>query len=355
DAQSAFDQVISFAGKEIKDDDVGSALGIIGPQTLNAFVEAIADRDVRGVLSLVDQLVSRGYDLRNFAKEMMAHFRNLLVIRAVGFDRELVAASESEAAEMHRLSGFFSEEDLIRFFNVLTKVEQDIKNSTQERFQLELGLLKLTQMARLASLEELLERIKRLEGSMSGGSQSGPPARTASPSPSSRIPTPQPRSIKTEPAPLPSSRPVQVSRPEPPPEPPPVDDVYETVAETPSSQIGGSEIDRIRAILEGRKKMRVLMAFDSADSAAIEGDTLKILFPPKAKVFAEQLGSRDTTKLLEEIASEVTGRKITVAISGSGGEAITESKPRVNGVTDPATTGKSPRQRATENPIVQSF
>src|SRR5262249_5520640 len=151
---SAFDQVISFAGKEIKDEDVSSALGIIGSQALNAFVEAIACSDTKAVLMLVYDLVSRGYDLRNFAKELMAHFRNLLVIRAVGPDRELVAATEVEAAEMKRLADDFSDEDLVRFFNVLTKVEQDIKNSTQERFQLELGLLKLTQMSRLASLEE---------------------------------------------------------------------------------------------------------------------------------------------------------------------------------------------------------
>src|SRR5882724_7401283 len=60
DAQSAFDQVISFAGKDIKDAYVTSALGIIGSQTLNGFVQAIADRDVKAVISLVDVLVSRG-------------------------------------------------------------------------------------------------------------------------------------------------------------------------------------------------------------------------------------------------------------------------------------------------------
>src|SRR6185369_14008856 len=165
-------------------------LGIIGSQTLNGFVQAIADGDVKTVISLVDDLVSRGYDLRNFTREMMAHFRNLLVVGAVGFDREIVSATEAEGAELAALSKLFSEEDLIRFFNVLTKVEQDIKNSTQERFHLELGLLKLTQMARLSSLEELLERIKRLEGS--GGGGTAPQVSRPASSASSRIPTPPP-------------------------------------------------------------------------------------------------------------------------------------------------------------------
>lgn len=353
DAQSAFDQVISFAGKEIKDSDVGSALGIIGPQTLNAFVDAIANRDVKSVLSLVDDLVSRGYDLRNFTKEMMAHFRNLLVIRAVGFDKEIVSATDAEAAELKRLSDYFSEEDLVRFFNVLTKVEQDIKNSTQERFQLELGLLKLTQMAKLSSLEELLERIKRLEGSSSGGGSIG----STRPAPPSRIAKPEPSRV--------SSRPSQPEPPRPPAktlteelllEPPQLlDEPYEAISGVPTTIAGNSDIEKIKALLESRKKMRVLVAIDSAEDIQITEDQIRFTFGAKGKVLAENLGSRDSIKLLEEVASEATGRKLSVVITGAAGIALAAAKPKGNGSAIEPSSEKSSRQRANDHPVVQSF
>jgi DNA polymerase-3 subunit gamma/tau len=356
DAQSAFDQVISFAGKEIKDGDVSAALGIIGSQTLNGFVQAIADRDVKSILSLVDDLVSRGYDLRNFTREMMAHFRNLLIIQSIGFDREIVSATEAEGAELKRLSEFFSEEDLIRFFNVLTKVEYDIRTSTQERFHLELGLLKLTQMARLSSLEEILERIKRLEGSSGGSISASTPRAALSPAPA-RIPSPSPRPAKTEsasPAAVVPKQSTKSSTPQKAPSeaPPDLSEPYEVVIEPPQKPRVNFEVERIKSLLEDRKKMRVLMAIDSAEDMSIVGDELKISFSGKGKVFAEQLRSRDNIKLLEEIGQEAAGRKLTVVIGGQGASTAETDKPKGNGSSE---SGKTPRERANENPVVQSF
>ena len=98
-------------------------INVENPNGLESGVADLFVNDQRmadGVISLVDDLVSRGYDLRNFTREIMTHFRNLLVVAAVGFDREIVSATEDEGAELARLSKLFSEEDLIRFFNVLT-------------------------------------------------------------------------------------------------------------------------------------------------------------------------------------------------------------------------------------------
>ena len=351
DAQSAFDQVISFAGKEIRDADVTAALGIIGSQTLNGFVQAIADRDVKSILSLVDDLVSRGYDLRNFTREMMAHFRNLLIVGSVGFDREIVSATEAEGAELTRLSELFSEEDLIRFFNVLTQVERDIRSSTQERFHLELGLLKLTQMARLSSLEELLERIKRLEGA-SGTGSAGPTSRPAQLPTSSRIPTPPPRPAKTESQSAPAPSVKSASYQEPPPEPP--RDLPEPIVESPVKKRVNFEVEKIISLLEDRKKMRTLMAFDSAEDISIEGDELRITFPPKGKVFAEQLRTRENIKLLEEVSEDAIGRKLTLVIAGVGSAGSDTESPKGNGSAEPSPE-KTPRERANENPVVQSF
>jgi DNA polymerase-3 subunit gamma/tau len=83
DAQSAFDQVISFSGPKIVASDVESALGIAGAEMLARIVRGIADGNPAEALAVVDDLVMRGHDLRNFCRDLLAHLRDLLVAKVV--------------------------------------------------------------------------------------------------------------------------------------------------------------------------------------------------------------------------------------------------------------------------------
>jgi DNA polymerase-3 subunit gamma/tau len=168
DAESALDQVISFAGQSISDEDVSTALGLVDIETLNKTVRAIADQDAQRVLRIIDEVVSRGYDLRNFCREMIVHTRALLVIKVAGFDPELVQMPQGEGEALSRIADSFSEQDLVRFFSILTKTEQDIRTSSQPRFQLEIGLMKLVHARRLYLLEDALTQIAELQAKLGG-------------------------------------------------------------------------------------------------------------------------------------------------------------------------------------------
>ncbi|HET9533576.1 MAG TPA: DNA polymerase III subunit gamma/tau, partial [Blastocatellia bacterium] len=169
DAESALDQVISFAGNAITDEDVSAALGLVDLETLNRIVQAIADQDARQVLSIVEDVVSRGYDLRNLCRELMVHIRGLLVVKVAGFDQDLLQMPAGEGENLARLADSFSEQDLLRFFSILTKTEQDIRVSSQPRFQLEMGLMKLVHAGRLYMLEDAIERIQEMESRINRG------------------------------------------------------------------------------------------------------------------------------------------------------------------------------------------
>src|SRR5215475_9957421 len=84
DAESAFDQVISFAGTNVSDEDVSLALGLPGFETLRAVLEAVADQDAAAILRIIEMIVTRGYDIRNFCREVMTYVRNLLVVKVSG-------------------------------------------------------------------------------------------------------------------------------------------------------------------------------------------------------------------------------------------------------------------------------
>lgn len=225
DAESALDQVISFAGKVVKDEDVSLALGLVDLETLHQTMQAIGEQDAERLLRLVDEIVARGYDLRNFSRELMTHIRALLVVKISGFDAELVQMPAGEGEALTRLAALFSEQDLIRFFSVLTKTEQDIRVSSQPRFQLEIGLMKLLHARRLYLLEDALQQVNELVAQLGGGisgagslsrgsgsSGSAPPSRGGGSS--SRPPsTSSPSSSRSAPSAMTAMTPMTEDRP----------------------------------------------------------------------------------------------------------------------------------------------
>src|SRR5262245_7536069 len=171
DAQSSFDQVIAASGANITTEDVSSSLGLLSAATLGRLVEAIARQDTSMTLNLVDEISSRGYDLRNVTRELMAYLRHLLIVKSGIVNSDILGVADIEIDRIKELSRSFSEEDLVRFFHLLAQTEREIKDSPHPRFQLEMGLVKLTHAARLRSLDELIKRLESLESQL--GRQSG--------------------------------------------------------------------------------------------------------------------------------------------------------------------------------------
>src|SRR5687768_8348973 len=81
DAQSNFDQVISFSGEKIDVADVTKGLGMAGSEMLVRILRAIEERQPRLVLEVVAELTSRGQDLRNFCRDLLSLCRDLLVFK----------------------------------------------------------------------------------------------------------------------------------------------------------------------------------------------------------------------------------------------------------------------------------
>src|SRR6185369_764545 len=168
DAQSAFDQVISFAGEKIKTEDVEKALGIAGADVLARVMNGIAEHQPADALAIVDDLVMRGHNLRNFCRDVLGHLRDLLVVKVSG-DPKLLDSSSAEESALKEQAAQFSESDLVRFFHSLSETEASLKEAANPRYQVEVGLVKLMEMRRLASLGDLVGRIAELESAMRSG------------------------------------------------------------------------------------------------------------------------------------------------------------------------------------------
>ena len=169
DAQSNFDQVISFSGEKIESKDVIIALGLAGSEMLVKTAAAIADNKPAEVLNVVDDLIGRGQDLRNFCRDLLSFFRDLLIYKMAGDAEHLLDTAVLSRDELKMSSAPFSESDLIRFFNSLSETESKLREATQPRYILEIGLVKLVEMRRVTPIEKILERLIQLESALANG------------------------------------------------------------------------------------------------------------------------------------------------------------------------------------------
>ena len=162
DAQSNFDQVISFSGESITAADVTSSLGFAGVEILTRVVGAVNSRDSREILSVVDDLVGRGHDLRNFCRDLLGLYRDMLVFKVAGDDPKFFETAVISSEMMKELSGGSTESDLLRAFNSLAETEAKLKEATHSRYVVEIGLIKLIELRRVAPIEELLMRLETI-------------------------------------------------------------------------------------------------------------------------------------------------------------------------------------------------
>ena len=172
DAQSNFDQVISFSGEKIGVDDVSTALGLASGEVIGKIIDSLAAGESRNAMDVVADLVDRGQDLRVFCRDVLGVIRDLLIFKVSGGNASLVESSVLTAEDLKAQTERFTEADLVRFFHALAETESRLKDAVQSRYVLEVGLVKLIEMRRVRPVEELLNRLAALEASLGSGGSS---------------------------------------------------------------------------------------------------------------------------------------------------------------------------------------
>ncbi|HXI02799.1 MAG TPA: DNA polymerase III subunit gamma/tau, partial [Candidatus Saccharimonadales bacterium] len=175
DAVSLLDQAIAYSGASVSAEDVRRAIGVIDRRLLFGFLRLIAQRDASGVLELIATLADGGADFSQFASGLLSTIRDATVVRFSPDAGRVVAATGDEAAELRELGAAFDEDGLLRVFNAILDLPGALRGAPQPRFVLEAAALRLTRLADLTPIEEVIRELK--EGG--GAPPSGPGAGTA--------------------------------------------------------------------------------------------------------------------------------------------------------------------------------
>jgi DNA polymerase-3 subunit gamma/tau len=156
DALSILDQAIASSTGRLTAEQVRNLVGAAPSGVLEEVMQAVARGSSETVLRLVDKLISEGHSPTHFARQMVRFLRNAMVARVAGEDSSLLQISSDERRRVARIAELFEEEDLARHLQIMLRTHAELGYRQEQRFHLELGLLKMAHAQRLLPLEQLL-------------------------------------------------------------------------------------------------------------------------------------------------------------------------------------------------------
>ncbi|MDH3982327.1 MAG: DNA polymerase III subunit gamma/tau [Kiritimatiellaceae bacterium] len=195
DAESALDQIISFRGKEIGEDDVLAVFGLVSRHVLENMTLAILESDVPTIINIIAKMDQAGKDLQRVVMELMESFRNLLVVLYAG---ESASALELPDTQLHFYQKLAPETEagrVLRIIDALVETDGRMRYALSKKTLLETGLIRCSRAAETATINELLKQVANLKKNFKSG---GPLASPAVETPSTDGKIPQKKKITTE-------------------------------------------------------------------------------------------------------------------------------------------------------------
>ena len=174
DALGTLDQLVSYVGKEVGTDDVLAVLGVADAELILAAADAIAAGDGRAALETSERLTRSGRDVSQFARDLLAHLRQLIVIRTVGERPDAFTVTAAEPQRLREQAEAMSDLTLGRAVDTLSKALADIREGDEPRMTVELALLRAARPQLDPSKEALAERLDRLEAAVAGAGGPAP-------------------------------------------------------------------------------------------------------------------------------------------------------------------------------------
>jgi DNA polymerase-3 subunit gamma/tau len=362
DALSILDQAIASSTGRLTAEQVRNLVGAAPSGVLEEVMQAVAQGSSETILRLVDKLISEGHSPTHFARQMVRFLRNAMVARVAGAESALLQISSDERRRVARIAELFEEEDLARHLQIMLRTHGELGYRQEQRFHLELGLLKMAHAQRLLPIEQLLSEAAGAGGSRPVGKPSVVPEIKRHEAP------PTTRATNVSPFAADSAR-KSGSKPELSSENVPLSGSHIVAGAAGASVVMGSaapaavvqpasemspEIQRAPEARPVELRDAVLNALSGAGHRVlinlletgewqVEGNELVIKIASSATVIEMSLGA-DAKRLMIATASGVLGRPVKLRVV-PGGVAQTAARP--------VSTNGGGRGRAEQDPVVR--
>ena len=177
DAQSIFDQMISFCGGEIAEPDVLDVYGLVAAEKIADLAGALAAGDHRKIVAIVDDCDAAGRDLVRLLIDVQAHVRSALLDSiAKGGRSEMLGPSAGSGQAPSASSGqgpSMTTEQLTRLLDGLREGEGNVKLGLAEKINFEVTLLKAVDASRARAIDSLIKELAALADEAPAASPAG--------------------------------------------------------------------------------------------------------------------------------------------------------------------------------------
>lgn len=343
DGQSLLDQVLSFGGKQVSDEEVIEVLGLIDRKILHEAVKALADGDKVHLLQIAEEVHHFGYDIKEFCGELAKLARDLLVLKVFpkeGTERSaLIDLPADEIQELSSQVEKFSPEEIHSLFRALLQAHDEAARATFPRLVLEMTLTRVARRKPILSVEEVLERLRIMEERLISGNEfppSAPPRQRATASVTPSLPEEsmdQTAGLPTAEDEKQEHRPAEETNRE-----------VSTPAEEIPAGLSGEINDQWKEFVLFAKKKKPPLAslLEHGSPLTLEEDSLEIGYPEKS-FYLERMQEADNRSALSALCSEFFKRKMMVRVSGM--------KPQIlpHGIPNNGEEGRSARKNSRKN------
>jgi DNA polymerase-3 subunit gamma/tau len=197
DALSIMDQAIASAPVEkgrpvLSAAQIRELMGSVPNAVFERLLEAVAQGQCAELMEQLNLLVNAGHNPSSLARQMVRYLRNSLMAKLGGEQTELLQISADERARAVRTALLFTEEELTRNLQIVLRTFDDLNYRQEQRFHLELGLLKLIHAQRLLPIEELLSGVGAARSASPASVSASRPAPSPAPSPARSSASPAP-------------------------------------------------------------------------------------------------------------------------------------------------------------------
>jgi len=190
DAESALDQVISFRGKTVTEEDVLAVFGLVSRRHLETLCTALLDGSIPEILRIIAELDAAGKDLTRLAAEVLDYFRNLLVMAYAPDVLNRQEVPEHQWKLYQEQVGKVDAGRLTRIVELLILAQGQLKFALSRRIVLEMALIRAARLANVATLDEVIAELKISaggDGTETAAPSTSEPYRTSAPAPAPRV------------------------------------------------------------------------------------------------------------------------------------------------------------------------
>ncbi len=175
DALSSLDQLISFRGNKVTEEDALGVFGLVSRAALESLAGAILKGDVKTILQSIEMFDSAGKNMRRLAGELLKHFRNLVVLQALGPEAKSLEATAEQIRVLSEQCRGLDAGRVFRVCDQIAEMEDKLRHTLSVRTLIEMSLIRASRIATTATIEELMRAVRALKEGV-GAKAVEPPA-----------------------------------------------------------------------------------------------------------------------------------------------------------------------------------